>query len=57
MPATTKDRSTAGPAWSAAALPVRTKIPAPMMQPTPSSKRFHLPSERFNSLFALSRWT
>ena len=57
MPATTNDSSTAGPAWSAAALPVRTKMPAPMMQPTPSSSRFHLPSVRFSSLVAVSRWT
>ena len=55
MPATTKLKSTAGPAWSAAALPVRTKMPAPMMQPTPKSSRFHFPSERLSSLVSLSR--
>jgi hypothetical protein len=35
MPASTKDREMAGPAKLAAALPVSTNIPAPMMQPMP----------------------
>ena len=30
----------AGPAFSAAALPVSTKMPAPMMAPMPSATRF-----------------
>ena len=48
--------STAGPAWSAAALPVRTKMPAPMMQPMPRNTRFHGPSERLSSLVRVSSW-
>src|SRR3954469_17968265 len=34
------DSGTAGPAWSAAASPVRTKMPAPIMAPMPSIVRF-----------------
>src|SRR3954470_5704731 len=33
------ESGTAGPAWSAAANPVRTKMPAPMMAPMPSMVR------------------
>src|SRR4051812_35416850 len=40
MAATMNDSGTAGPAWSAAASPVRTKMPAPMMAPMPSMVRF-----------------
>src|SRR6478735_6722088 len=47
---------TAGPAWSAAALPVRTKMPAPIMQPMPRKTRFHGPRERFSSLVRVSSW-
>src|SRR3954451_21475385 len=32
-------RASAGPAWLAAATPVRTKIPVPMMPPIPSAVR------------------
>jgi hypothetical protein len=39
----------AGPAHWAAALPVSTKMPVPMMQPMPSRTRFSAPSERFSS--------
>ena len=44
----TNDSITPGPAKFAAALPVMTKMPAPMMQPIPSRTRFTAPSERFN---------
>jgi len=36
-----------GPAYCAAALPVRTKIPAPMMAPMPSVVRLSGPRARF----------
>src|SRR5665647_2623329 len=39
MPAKMNDRATAGPAWTPAALPVSTKIPVPMMTPTPNTVR------------------
>src|SRR5450755_3652190 len=48
MPAKTKLRATAGPAWSAAAWPVSTKIPAPMMAPMPSVMRLTGPRERLS---------
>src|SRR5580692_1404922 len=48
MPATTNDSTTAGPALSAAAWPVSTKIPVPMMAPTPSSMRSIAPSARLS---------
>ncbi len=32
-----KARASAGPAWFAAATPVRTKMPVPMMPPIPSA--------------------
>ncbi len=35
MPAVTNDSISAGPVLSCAATPVRTKIPVPMMAPTP----------------------
>ncbi len=38
----------AGPALVAAAWPVSTKMPAPMMQPMPSETRLHAESVRFN---------
>src|ERR1700716_3186295 len=39
---------TAGPACSAAAWPVSTKMPAPMMAPMPNVIRFKGPSARFS---------
>src|SRR5262245_44865846 len=39
MPAATNDSTTAGPALAAAARPVSTKIPVPMIAPMPSSTR------------------
>ncbi|OFX01263.1 MAG: hypothetical protein A3E78_17280 [Alphaproteobacteria bacterium RIFCSPHIGHO2_12_FULL_63_12] len=44
-----KDTMMPGPAYSAAARPVRTKIPVPMMQPMPRRMRFQAPSVRFSS--------
>ena len=40
---------------NAAAWPVRTKMPAPMMQPMPRNTRFHGPRDRFSSLVSVSR--
>jgi hypothetical protein len=45
MPATTNDRATAGPATSLATRPVSTKIPVPMITPTPKTVRSR--AERF----------
>src|SRR5215210_2857193 len=42
------DSMTAGPECSAAARPVRTKMPAPMMAPMPSMVRFRAPRARFS---------
>src|SRR6185437_6038119 len=39
MPATMKASASPGPAWLAAAVPVRTKMPVPMMAPMPSATR------------------
>ena len=47
---------TAGPACSAAALPVLTKMPAPMMQPMPRRIRLIGPSVFFSSLVPYSAW-
>src|SRR5690606_15369976 len=44
------DSETAGPALVAAALPVRTKMPAPRMQPTPSAIRLEADSVRLSAL-------
>ena len=52
----TKEIMIAGPAYCAAARPVRTKIPVPMMQPMPSRTRLSAPRERFNSLEVNSLW-
>ena len=50
------DNTTAGPAKFAAALPVITKMPAPMMAPMPRLIRLNGPSERFRSLWSNSCW-
>src|SRR3954468_20886469 len=42
------ERTIAGPAYCAAALPVRTKIPAPMMAPMPSVVRLSGPRARLS---------
>ena len=44
----------AGPAWLAAAVPVRTKIPVPMIAPMPSSVRSIAVSVRFSAFAPLS---
>src|ERR1700730_10813647 len=45
---TTKDRPIAGPAWVAAAWPVRTNMPAPMTLPIPSAIRLMADSVRLS---------
>ena len=45
--ATTKESTTAGPAFSAAAMPVSENSPAPMIAPMPSATRFTGPSVFF----------
>jgi len=39
-PETTKDKTIAGPAYCAAACPVKTKIPAPIIAPIPKQLNF-----------------
>src|ERR1017187_46888 len=46
--ATTNERTTAGPAFSAAAIPVSENKPAPMIAPIPSATRFTGPSVRLS---------
>ena len=48
MPATIIDITTAGPACFPAACPVSTKIPVPMIAPTPSSVSADTPNVRFS---------
>src|SRR4026207_982139 len=55
MPANTKESTTAGPALSAATVPVRTKMPVPMMAPMPSRVRLSGPSTRFR-LWSPAAW-
>src|ERR1035438_1422347 len=50
MPASAKERITAGPAFWAAAVPVSTKMPVPMMQPMPSKTKLSGPSARWRLL-------
>ncbi len=45
MPAATKARAVAGPALFRAAMPVRTKMPVPMMTPTPNTVRSQAESD------------
>ena len=47
MPANVNDSTTAGPAFSAATVPVSTKIPVPMIAPMPSMVRLSAPRARF----------
>src|SRR5579863_4392738 len=47
-PARIYDSMMAGPAYSAAADPVSTKIPAPMIAPIPSDTRLTGPNARFS---------
>ena len=44
----------AGPAWLAAAVPVSTKMPVPMMAPMPSSVRSHADRLRRSALLPCS---
>ena len=48
MPARIIDSTIAGPAYCAAAWPVSTKMPVPMMAPMPSVTRLIGPSTRFS---------
>ncbi len=48
MPASTIDRTMAGPACIAAACPVSTKMPVPMMAPMPSIVRSTGPRTRLS---------
>ncbi len=48
-PATTNASETAGPAFSLATLPVRTKMPVPMMTPTPKTVRSKHDSNFFSA--------
>src|ERR1022692_3728163 len=48
MAATTNERTTPGPAFSAAAMPVSENRPAPIMAPMPSATRFTGPSVRLS---------
>src|SRR5205809_1999422 len=47
MPANVNDSTTAGPEFWAATVPVRTKIPVPMIAPMPSMVRLSAPRARF----------
>ena len=47
MPAITNDSTTADPAFTAATVPVSTKIPVPMIAPIPSMVRLSAPRARF----------
>src|SRR5436190_11579646 len=40
------EKTSAGPAFCDAAVPVRTKMPVPMIDPMPSAVRCHGPSDR-----------
>src|SRR5271166_5146521 len=52
-----KDRTTAGPEFCAATVPVSTKMPVPTIAPTPSAVRLTAPSARFSrSLLRASDW-
>src|SRR6476660_5103556 len=59
MPPSTKESAIAGPALVAAAWPVSTKIPAPMMQPIPREIRLHAESVRFKGTppWVTKAWT
>ena len=53
-PAMTNESTIAGPANCAAAVPVSTKIPAPIIAPMPSVIRFTGPSARFSECSCVS---
>ena len=54
IPAATIESIMAGPAFSAAATPVNTKMPVPMMAPTPSAVRPTGPSTRLRRLLPVT---
>ena len=53
-PAMAKDNATPGPAKLAAAVPVRTKIPVPIVLPIPRSKRSNAPKVFLSDFFSAS---
>ncbi len=55
-PASTNDSTIAGPACWAAASPVSTKMPVPMMPPMPKAIRAGTPNARFKLLSEASFW-
>ena len=54
MPASTNESTMAGPAYKAAAAPVSTKMPVPMMAPIPSVIRLIGPSARLRQCSPVS---
>jgi hypothetical protein len=54
MPDITKDKITAGPAKFAAAIPVRTKIPVPIIHPIPRRVRSNAVRHRLSLLFLIN---
>src|SRR5262245_25314836 len=48
------EKTSAGPAFCDAAVPVRTKMPVPMMDPMPSAVRLSGPSDRRSTLRSAS---
>ena len=53
MPATMKDSATAGPALTAAARPVSTKMPVPMMAPMPEQHQVQRRQRAFEAVSVL----
>ena len=51
------ENTSAGPAFCEAAVPVRTKMPVPMIDPMPSAVRFHGPSDRRSRPRSASAWS
>ena len=57
VPAMTKEIERAGPAYLAAAMPVKTKIPAPMMPPTPKKVKSRAPKFLLKLDWSDSAWS
>ena len=51
----TMEMTSAGPAFCDAAVPVSTKMPVPMIDPTPNAVRLSLPSDRRSVPLSASR--
>ena len=56
IPAMMNEITMAGPAWVAAATPVSTKMPVPMIPPMPKAMSEGMPSARFKPSWEASRW-